>query len=150
MLQDRGPERLEGGDRFYTRESPTPPQLLIDFQGGNAADLIFDNIEQDNGTSNPESNSTTAGEIEGPAETPAPSTFVNGTSADSFSNATGGGETGVEENPTEEETTAPGDGEIAGVGQNATEVGQNTIEEETTLGDTTAPSVVPAVRRRRT
>ena len=156
MIQDRGPEKPEGGDRFYTRESPTPPQLLIDFQGGDAADLNFDDTEQDNATSSPESNSTTADE--GPAETPAPSAFVNETSTDSFSNSTGGGEedtgdgvTGVGQNTTETETIAPGDGEPTGAGQNTTEgnttapeIGQNTTEEETP-----APSVVPAVRRRK-
>jgi hypothetical protein len=149
MLQDRGPQRPEGGDRFYTRESPTPPQLLIDFQGGNAADLNFDNTEQDDGTSNPESNSTNLDETEGPSETPAPTTFVNETSTDIFSTVTGGGEDNAggnetvdEQNPTEEETAAPGDGEAAGA--------QEDPSSEKPNEDTSAPSVVPAVRRRRT
>lgn len=43
MIQDRGPEQPEGGDRFYSREHPDlKPQLLIDFQGGNAADVVMD------------------------------------------------------------------------------------------------------------
>jgi len=31
MIENRGPEQIEGGDRFYTRESSTPPQLLLNF-----------------------------------------------------------------------------------------------------------------------
>jgi len=31
MIENRGPEQIEGGDRFYTRESLTPPQLLLNF-----------------------------------------------------------------------------------------------------------------------
>jgi hypothetical protein len=43
MLQDRGPEQPEGGDRFYSREHPEfKPLLLIDFQGGSAADIYVD------------------------------------------------------------------------------------------------------------
>jgi hypothetical protein len=46
MIQDKGPEQPEGGDRFYSREHPDlKPQLLIDFQGGNAADIVVDTTQ---------------------------------------------------------------------------------------------------------
>lgn len=32
MIENRGPDQVEGGDRFYTRESDTPPMLLFDFE----------------------------------------------------------------------------------------------------------------------
>jgi hypothetical protein len=32
MIENRGPEQVEGGDRFYTRESSTPPQLTLNFK----------------------------------------------------------------------------------------------------------------------
>jgi hypothetical protein len=129
MIQDRGPEREQGGDRFYTRESTTPPQLLIDFTGGDAADIVFENIEPNNATSNPEANSTNVGVepgtgaespsvTEAPIATPAPSIFLNDT------NSTG--ETGVVE-----------DG------------GTAVAQEAPTSQKTDAPSIVPAVRRRR-
>lgn len=31
MIENRGPEQFEGGDRFYTRESDYPPELLLNF-----------------------------------------------------------------------------------------------------------------------
>lgn len=31
MIENRGPDQVEGGDRFYTRESTTPPLLLLNF-----------------------------------------------------------------------------------------------------------------------
>jgi hypothetical protein len=41
MLEDRGPEQPEGGDRFYSREhSEFKPMLLIDLLGGNAAEIV--------------------------------------------------------------------------------------------------------------
>jgi hypothetical protein len=46
MLQDRGPEQPEGGDRFYSREHPElKPVLLIDFQGGNAAQITVNTTD---------------------------------------------------------------------------------------------------------
>ncbi|KAL3922953.1 MAG: hypothetical protein SGARI_006332, partial [Bacillariaceae sp.] len=43
MLQDRGPEQPEGGDRFFSREHPEfKPLLLIDLKGGSAADVYVD------------------------------------------------------------------------------------------------------------
>jgi hypothetical protein len=41
MIQNRGAEQEQGGDEFYSRESNSPPQLLVDFAGGNAADIII-------------------------------------------------------------------------------------------------------------
>ncbi len=32
MIENRGPDQIEGGDRFYTRESDTPPLLLLNFK----------------------------------------------------------------------------------------------------------------------
>jgi len=32
MIENRGPDQIEGGDRFYTRESETPPLLLLNFE----------------------------------------------------------------------------------------------------------------------
>jgi len=33
MIENRGPEQIEGGDRFYSRESDYPPELLLNFNG---------------------------------------------------------------------------------------------------------------------
>lgn len=44
MIQNRGPEQLEGGDVFYSRESNTPPELLIDFVGGDPSDITIVNL----------------------------------------------------------------------------------------------------------
>jgi len=33
MIENRGPDQVEGGDRFYTRESTTPPKLLLNYKG---------------------------------------------------------------------------------------------------------------------
>ena len=41
MITNEGAEQEMGGDRFYTRETSTPPQLLIDFVGGNAVDVTI-------------------------------------------------------------------------------------------------------------
>mmetsp|Transcript_44537 Transcript_44537/g.50435 ORF Transcript_44537/g.50435 Transcript_44537/m.50435 type:complete len:508 (-) Transcript_44537:8-1531(-) len=41
MITNRGPEQDQGGDRFYARETKTPPQLLIDLIGGNASDITI-------------------------------------------------------------------------------------------------------------
>jgi len=46
MVTNRGPEQEQGGDRFYARGTNTPPQLLIDLIGGNAADIAT-SIEND-------------------------------------------------------------------------------------------------------
>jgi hypothetical protein len=32
MIENRGPDQVKGGDRFYTRESATPPQLTLNFK----------------------------------------------------------------------------------------------------------------------
>jgi len=49
MIENRGPEQIEGGDRFYTRESLTPPQLLLNFVETNDTEyealLAEDDIE---------------------------------------------------------------------------------------------------------
>lgn len=31
MIENRGPEQIEGGDRFYSRESKSPPHIILNF-----------------------------------------------------------------------------------------------------------------------
>ena len=88
MLQDRGPEQPEGGDRFYSREHPEfKPLLLIDLKGGSAADVYVDTttppptlspVESNSGGSaggnaNEENNESNEGEEAGPDAELAPS-----------------------------------------------------------------------------
>lgn len=85
MLQDRGPEQPEGGDRFYSRESVTPPQLLIDFTGGNAADIPTPSQPDDvNGTIAPGEDST-----DGPIGVEDDSSLENNSTETPISNRTG-------------------------------------------------------------
>lgn len=44
MIQNRGAEQYEGGDRFYSRETSYPPKLMMDFDGGKAANVEEPNI----------------------------------------------------------------------------------------------------------
>lgn len=53
MIENRGPDQVQGGDRFYARESDTPPLLLLNFVGNDTAVLPGDNsttVEPDNET----------------------------------------------------------------------------------------------------
>ncbi|KAG7340912.1 hypothetical protein IV203_024455 [Nitzschia inconspicua] len=66
MIQDRGAEKPNGGHRFYSREhADLKPQLLIDFQGGNAADVVVT-----------DDNSNVDGTETGDGDTAAPSPAV--------------------------------------------------------------------------
>jgi hypothetical protein len=49
MIENRGPDQVEGGDRFWTRESSFPPQLILNFQDKDIEEEPDDVVLEDEG-----------------------------------------------------------------------------------------------------
>jgi hypothetical protein len=151
MLQDRGDEQPEGGDRFYSRESVNPPQLLIDFTGGDASTAVVSVPTPENsGTFDGDENRTDAPSFDDgnfsnmtttPSITPSPSTSLSPSVISDDNMFAGNNETNRTDNVFGS-PTGTGAAAAAPAASGGTDAG--------TTATTAAPSTaVPAVRRGR-